>query len=44
MAKQEVGNPTSTGKPHSLNVGGEGMSQPQQLPCSFRTCPLAART
>ena len=34
---------TSAGKPHSLNVGGEGMLRPQQLPCSLCTSPLAAR-
>ena len=34
---------TSAGKPHSLNVVGEGMVRPQQLPPSFRTSPLAAR-
>ena len=34
---------TSAGKPHSLNVGGEGMLRPQQLPPFLPTSPLATR-
>ena len=34
---------TSAGKPHFLNVCGEGMLQPQQTPLFLPTFPLAAR-
>ena len=34
---------TSSGKPHSLYVSGEGMLRPQQPPPFVRTSPLAAR-